>query len=182
MYSKDLYKILIYYFALLMLSIFSQVASTIFMYILPIFTLPKNQLRTYGISMGRWSKKNTYTLIALILIAFPAVYIARCTPHLHYALSWKLAVSQFLIAALPEELFFRSLIQTQLSVLIRNRILLFCTVSLMFTVAHIPRGVNTFSLLTFLPSVAFCYVKEEFKSILPAILLHTLYNLMFFTL
>ncbi len=152
------------------------------MYGITILAIKKEQMGEYGISFGMWSKKNQLLFCALLLVAFPVVHLFKSTPHIHYQLSSSLISAQILAVSIPEELFFRSLIQTELKRHIKNQLLLFTVVSLMFTGAHLTRGINTFSLLTFFPSMVFCYARERFKSTLPAVLLHFTYNVLFFTL
>ena len=87
-----------------------------------------------------------------------------------------------------EELSFRGMIQEYLSHKVGDskRIagisLANILTSILFVLMHFIYHTPIWALLVFFPSLLFGYFKEHFSSVIPSILLHSFYNLVFFSL
>ncbi len=108
---------------------------------------------------------------------------------IHYSMFWMLtfALSQAVIIALPEEAFFRGYLQRRLGEAGLTRVVLRVAglevstanivTSVLFALAHLPAVFNPFRLATFFPSLLFGAMRDRDRSILGAILVHTIGNL-----
>jgi len=89
---------------------------------------------------------------------------------------------------LIEELSFRGTIQEYLSHrIVPNKYLIGVSLaniltSLLFVLMHFFYHSPIWALLVFFPSLLFGYFKECFSSVIPSVLLHSFYNLVFFSL
>jgi membrane protease YdiL (CAAX protease family) len=87
-------------------------------------------------------------------------------------------ISQLLIVSLPEEFFFRGFLQDSIG---RNiKAILF--VSLLFSIAHLPRALffsDWISLLSFFPSIFMGWLYAKTNNILPGTVFHFLANLVY---
>ncbi len=81
-----------------------------------------------------------------------------------------------LLAALPEEWFFRAYLQKRLG----NSITAILVVSLMFTLMHFITSNSFVSLLVFIPSVFFGWVYKKTDDMVLVVMLHALSNLLFY--
>jgi membrane protease YdiL (CAAX protease family) len=87
-----------------------------------------------------------------------------------------------------EELSFRGMIQEYLSHKvgeykgIAGISLANILTSMLFVLMHFMYHAPVWALLVFFPSLVFGYFKEHFSSVIPSILLHSFYNLVFFSL
>jgi uncharacterized protein len=87
-------------------------------------------------------------------------------------------VFQFLSAAFPEEFFFRGFIQDSIGRNIRAVLI----VSLMFSLAHLPKAIflgEWMSLLSFFPSLIMGWLFMKTGNILPGTIFHLLANLVY---
>jgi membrane protease YdiL (CAAX protease family) len=95
-------------------------------------------------------------------------------------------INFILIIPCIEELIFRGLIQSKLEKFrffakkIADLSMSNLSTSMLFAFLHFYIFNNANNLLTFFPSLIFGYSVERYKSILPAILLHSFYNLCFY--
>lgn len=81
-----------------------------------------------------------------------------------------------LVAALPEEWFFRAYLQKQLG----NNITAIISVSIIFTLMHFITSNSFYSLLVFIPSVIFGITYKKTDDIILLVMLHALSNLLFY--
>lgn len=81
-----------------------------------------------------------------------------------------------LLAALPEEWFFRAYLQKRLG----NSITVILLVSLMFASMHFITSNSFDSLLVFIPSVVFGWLYKKTDDVVLVVLLHALSNLLFY--
>lgn len=117
-----------------------------------ILLLPLAFLPSYRLGI-----KNRWNLSLLLL---PLLYLAH--PHNFLSLS---------LQAFAEELFFRAYLMQSFSPL---------TVSLMFTLPHFILYTDLWSLLTFFPSLLYCYVYQKTNSLALVSLLHLASNIFWF--
>ncbi|HSA34187.1 MAG TPA: CPBP family glutamic-type intramembrane protease [bacterium] len=93
-----------------------------------------------------------------------------------------------IVAALPEEFFFRGWLQQTAFAHLTRRLFLFITArnlltSALFGVAHAVAFLNPLSAATFFPSLLFGWLTERSGgSVVPSVLLHTVANLVLFLL
>jgi len=144
--------------------------------------------------MHRDSSK-LYLYYGVALLAAPLF----CTLYIHFFsiensdpwwLFGDLSVFGILVLFYPliEELSFRGVIQGYLSqrnILDRQMIGLSMAnilTSVLFVLMHFVHHPPVWALLVFFPSLVFGYFKDHFSSVIPSIILHSFYNLMFFSL
>lgn len=87
-----------------------------------------------------------------------------------------LFVMMLLVAALPEEWFFRAYLQKRLG----NSVVAILLVSLMFTLMHFIISNSYVSLLVFIPSIFFGWIYKKTDDIVLVVMLHALSNLLFY--
>ncbi len=141
-------------------------------------------------------KKDIKFLLIVIIIVFPVFFFAN---HLYQTLILKhqlrlsfregilsVCVSNLLTAAIPEEVFFRGYIQSQLSKVYNNRGTLgFVTYanllsSALFALGHFFINPRPERLAVFFPSLLFGYLREKRGNIYPSVAIHWLSNLIMY--
>lgn len=129
------------------------------------------------------------SLLALGPVAWLAFIGFRSVQPLPWHAVWSLAfLSAALWQPLFEELLFRGVIQGQMQQSIGMQQIwnglspANLLTSLLFTVAHLANHSIWWSLLVFVPSLFFGFVRERFGSVYPCIALHTFYNAGYFLL
>ena len=89
-----------------------------------------------------------------------------------------------LFIAFSEELFFRGFLMPVFSSFIKGNFLFLSysniVVSFLFSISHIFTHNIFWSALVFFPSLVYGYFREKYGSILPSIVLHFVYNLIYF--
>jgi hypothetical protein len=108
---------------------------------------------------------------------------------IHYSMLWMLTVAlvQALVVALPEEAFFRGYLQRRLHEAGLRRVILRVpglevttanlATSVLFALAHLPAALSPYRLATFFPSLLFGAMRDRDRSILSAIIVHTIGNM-----
>lgn len=155
-----------------------------YMLYLPLLIIPRSFWERYGITIKNW--KRSFRLFALASLVFLLPFIVASIG-LSFSrgfknLSLSLALYQFLGVALPEELFFRGYIQTEIKEFTQNSWKSIIITSLLFMAVHLFKGITPVNVGVFLPSIIFGYLREETDSILAPILFHALSNIIFFSL
>jgi len=158
--------------------------SIAYMLYLPLLILPKAQWGKYGIKIKGWKYDlKLFTLASLLfLLPFAILSIELSLSKGFKRIPLTFVLYQFLGAALPEEVFFRGYLQTEIKELTRNKWISILLTSLLFMLAHLFKGINFLSLGVFFPSLVFGYLREKTGSILASILFHALSNVIFFSL
>lgn len=90
----------------------------------------------------------------------------------------ELATSILLLAALPEEWYFRGYLMKRLEMIQHSPHLSNLTTSALFTLLHLPAQ-GWFGLSIFIPSLFYGWVFQKTNDLISVILLHTLSNLVF---
>ncbi len=89
-----------------------------------------------------------------------------------------------LFVSFSEELFFRGFLMPLLSSFIKGNSWFFSysniVVSIVFSMSHIFLHNIFWSALVFFPSLIYGYFREKYESILPPVVLHFVYNLVYF--
>ena len=114
-------------------------------------------------------------LIVSMVFIFP-YYLIFGSPH--KSITAYAFIFQLLSVALPEEFFFRGFLQDSMGRTLRVVLL----VSLMFSLAHLPKAVflgDWTSLLSFFPSVIMGWLYVKTNNIVPGTLFHLLANLVY---
>lgn len=133
------------------------------------------------------------SVFLLLLALGPIVWLAMRDFSAFQPLPWyAIGSAAFLSAALwqplLEELLFRGIIQGQLLQTLWGRktwiglSMSNLVVSLIFILAHLVSHSIAWSLLVFVPSLCFGFVRDRFESVYPSILLHAFYNTGYFLL
>ena len=141
--------------------------------------------RFVGLTFNTEWLKDTAFYIA-ILISIPIkVSIVLLNPYIKTPINLSIHFIFFLLfISFSEELFFRGFLIPVFSSFINNRFLFFSysniIVSIIFSISHIFLHNILWSALVFFPSLIYGYFREKYKSILPSIILHFLYNLIYF--
>ena len=93
--------------------------------------------------------------------------------------------SSIILFPIIEELSFRGILLDVFNYLFKNK-KLFAQISIaniatsiLFAIMHTQYHLLFLALLTFIPSIIFGFFKEQFNSVIPAILLHSYYNFVF---
>lgn len=96
------------------------------------------------------------------------------------------SVTFLLLSALVEEVVFRLLMQGEIHRLVRNIYLLpglslaNAATSGIFAAMHLLHHPPLWALAVFFPSLVFGWAMDRYQSVLPPVLLHLLYNILFF--
>ncbi|MCS7233083.1 MAG: CPBP family intramembrane metalloprotease [Synergistetes bacterium] len=155
-----------------------------YMLYLPLLIVPKKHWESYGITLKSWEKSLKLCALAslIFLLPFTIASIALSISQGFRGITFSAALYQFIGVALPEELFFRGYLQTEISKLTLNPWKSIILTSILFTVVHLFKGITPVNVGVFLPSLIFGYLREETGSILASTIFHALSNIIFFSL
>lgn len=189
-------------------------AAVAFLYLPGVVVWRRNEdYRDYGVRLTNWKRDCLWglgvsvvvlPLFALAFIGFvgflehiPASlsnvitpYIPKIEPALRFPNRfWEHVLDQFLVVALPEELFYRGYLQTRLRDMWPNGRRLwgvrlgpaFWLTAILFALGHLAIF-QVWRLSVFFPALAFGWLREKTGSILPAVIFHALSNLVLFVL
>lgn len=172
------------YIGLLILLWLKRELSIAYMLYLPLLIIPKTSWEEYGINIRGWKRGLKLFLLAclLFLLPFSIGSIKLSLSRGFKELPLNFILYQFIGAALPEEVFFRGYIQTELKKSLKNAWISIILTSSLFMIAHLFKGLNPVNFGVFLPSLVFGYLREKTGSILWPILFHALSNILFFSL
>ncbi|MGB9735070.1 MAG: myxosortase family intramembrane protease [bacterium] len=158
----------------------------------------------YGIGKNRAIKSILRALLVAIII-FP-LYIAAFYLYNRYVLGLNMdfqgtklvhqpglllfVLNNLLMVAIPEEVFYRGYIQSELKQCDRKKIMLlgteigysFLSVNIMFAIGHIILIPNITRLSVFFPGLVFSWLREKDDNIAGAIIFHWLSNVLSFAL
>ncbi len=185
-------------------------AAVSFLYLPGIVIWRRNEdFSDYGATLKNWKKgallglAGSVTVLSLFALGFswvvrtisnlPQDVTASLIPYhsSSFALSlrfppnfWKYILDQFLVVALPEELFYRGFIQTRLrEVWPQGRVLwgarlgkAFWVTQILFALGHLTEP-YFWRLAVFFPSLIFGWMREKSGTILPSTIFHALSNL-----
>ena len=132
----------------------------------------------------KWLKNVTFYLA--LLTALPAkTLIVLLSPHIKTHIDLSIHLIFFLLfISFSEELFFRGFLIPVFSSFIKGNFWLFSysniIVSVAFSISHIFLHNVFWSALVFFPSLIYGYFREKHGSILPSVILHFAYNLIYF--
>ena len=172
------------YAGLIFLLWFKAELAIAYMLYLPLFLIPKKSWNEYGLTLKNWklSLKLFALACALFLVPFIALSIGLSYAHGFHTISFKLILFQFLGAGLSEEIFFRGFLQTEIEKITGGTWRSIALTSLLFSCAHLFRGVNPLTIGVFLPSLIFGYLRAKTGSVFPSVLFHATSNIVFFSL
>ncbi len=155
-----------------------------YMLYLPLLLIPRTLWESYGITLKNWAKSLKLLVLtsALFLLPFAIASIALSYSKGFHKIPLSLILIQILGVALPEELFFRGYLQTEIKEMTRNPWKSITLTSILFTIAHLFKGITPLNVGVFLPSLIFGYLREKTGSLLAPILFHALSNILFFSL
>lgn len=134
--------------------------------------------------------KNRYLSFGVALAAAPVfcywyanIFDPKVSDHLWLLHDWRSFVWLILFYPVTEEIIFRGFIQEYLYKKTYGKYLLpyivsFANIitSILFVLIHLVHHSPVWAVLVFFPSLVFGYFKEKFSSVLPSILLHSVYN------
>ncbi len=132
----------------------------------------------------KWFKDVVFYLA--LLAAIPAkTLIILLTPHIKTHINLSMHFIFFLLfISFSEELFFRGFLMPEFSSFIKGNFWFFSysniIVSVVFSISHIFLHNVFWSVLVFFPSLIYGYFREKHGSILPSVILHFTYNLIYF--
>ena len=153
-------------FVMLAVALFSQQSRD---WILPILFLLSPFLdRDWKVSAVLWGKRSSVNWV--ILGVAIAVLLVRNLDVLN------LFIVMGMVAALPEEWFFRAYLQTRLG----NGIVAMLIVSLLFSLMHYITRDSMVAVLVFMPSIFFCWIYKKTNDIVLVVMLHALSNLVYY--
>ena len=129
-----------------------------------------------------------FALLFFPLFWFVGGWLGLLAPYRAFMLPERfglLVLTQLLVVAVPEELFFRGYLQRRLDDLLPPKVTLFgvplgpslLLASLAFALAHVLSPLNAARLLTFFPGLAFGFLRAATKGIWAGALFHGLCNI-----
>ncbi len=177
-------KSLFSYVGLILLLWFRTELAIAYMLYLPLLLIPRRRWKEYALTLENWklSLKLFVLASAVFLLPFTVLSIKLSYSHGFHRISFSLLIFQFLGAALPEEIFFRGFLQTEIEKITGGTWKSILLTSLLFSCAHLFRGVNPLTIGVFLPSLIFGYLRARTGSVLAPILFHATSNILFFCL
>ncbi len=166
------------YLAVLILSFLlhaAKSADTVYYSLLPILMLAFPVIIGYRVRMGFSIKDFVLglTVSVIVLVPYYVIFGGSGGKITAYAAAFQLAGISF-----PEEFFFRGFLQDSIGRNIKAVIF----VSILFSLAHLPKAVFTgewMSLLSFFPSLAMGWLYMKTGNILPGTVFHFLANLVY---
>jgi uncharacterized protein len=158
---------------------------------LPLTSHAAKVLASLGLQYHRSFHRDSVFLFLLAL--GPMIWLAMMEAMTFQPLAWQAIWSAVFISVtlwqpLFEELLFRGVIQGQLLQTMWGRktwiglSLANLLTSTLFTLAHLASHSVSWSLLVFVPSLCFGFMRNRFGSVYPAIVLHAFYNAGYFLL
>jgi uncharacterized protein len=164
------------YLAILILSflLYSTKSTTGIFYIsLPILMFIFPVIAGYKVKMKLSIKDLSMGLVVSVVILLPYYFISGGNI---YKISGYYVFFQLLSVALPEEFFFRGFLQDSIGKNFKTVLI----VSLLFSVAHLPKAIfvnDWVSLLSFFPSIVMGWLYMKTDNILPGTMFHLFANL-----
>lgn len=172
------------YIGLLILLWIRRDLAPAYMLYLPLLLIPRHQWEEYGITFKNWKLSLRLTALASLVFLLPFIIASIGLTYsrgLHNIQASNLLI-QVVGVALPEELFFRGYIQTEIKKRLKDRWKSIILTSVLFTLAHLFKGINPLTIGVFLPSLVFGYLRDETNSIISSVIFHALSNIVFFSL
>jgi len=134
-------------------------------------------------SPGWWAWLGDGHVLPALLVAVPVWLALGLTVggRMHVAAGWSAWISLMLLQPITEEFVFRGVLQGQLLRLSSARkvgpvtLANLCTTA-GFVALHFPVQPLGWALAVAIPSVIFGHMRERFSSVLPAVVLHAIYN------
>ena len=147
-------------------------------YLIPLFLLLVPYLFNGRISL-RFSLRDGATgVIVSVIVLLPFWYFMARTGKVFVMLPAGTMLYQLLGISFPEEVYFRGFLQEKLGNTIKGVMI----VSVLFSLMHSPRFVfygDSYSLLTFFPSLVMGLLYWKTSNILPSLIFHCFSNIMF---
>ena len=138
-----------------------------------------------GLNLNKEWLKDVIFYLALLAAIPVKILIILLSSHtkVYPDLSMHFIIS-LLFVSCSEELFFRGFLMPLLSSFIKGNFWFFSysniVVSIVFSISHIFMHNIFWSTLVFFPSLIYGYFREKYGSILPPVILHFVYNLVYF--
>lgn len=119
---------------------------------------------------------------------YASTFDLQVVDHLWLLHDWRSFVWLILLYPVGEEVIFRGFTQEYLYKKTQEKYLIphivsFANIitSILFVLIHLVHHAPVWAVLVFFPSLVFGYFKERFSSVLPSILLHSVYNFAYFS-
>ncbi len=102
----------------------------------------------------------------------------------HIIANFNFLLNQLLLIAIPEEIFFRGFLMSLFAIELKRKIFIFSysniAAAIVFSIFHLFIHDILWSASVFIPALVYGYFREKHDSVLPAVILHFFYNIVYF--